>query len=140
MKFAFISLAALVAGLTGGCPLGPTDTTVQLVNNTSFPVDVKLYSSSRQNEPAATLPLTGTEIVESVPANSVISFSRDCDELQAIVIDDADLQIVGGIGPSQNTRVYREPDDFGCRDTLTFTFTASSFLTELEINFNATGN
>lgn len=140
MKFAFISLAALLAAVTGGCPFGSTVTTVRLVNNTAFPVDVTLFYGSEQNEPAATLPLTGTEVVETVPANSTVTFSRDCDDLQAIVIDDADLQIVGSIGPSQNTRVYRDGDDFGCGDTLTFTFTVSSFLTELDIAFSSTGN
>lgn len=140
MKRAFLALVGAAALLTGGCPFGQSVTTVDLVNNTAFPVEVTLYYGSDQNVLAAVLPVSGTEVVETVPGNSRVRLSRNCDDLQAIVIDNADLQIVGGIGPSQDTRVYRDGSDFGCGDTLTFTFTTSNFLTELEINFAATGN
>lgn len=139
-KRALLPLLSLAALLAGGCPFGSSLTTVALVNATAFPVEVRLYYGSNQNVLAAVLEETGTEVVETVPANSTVTFSRDCEDLQAIMIENADLRIVGGIGPSQNTRVYRDGSDFGCGDRLTFTFTTSNFLTELEINFSATGN
>jgi hypothetical protein len=32
--------------------------------------------------------------------------------------------------------VYREPDDFGCGDTLRFRFTQNALATDLDIGFN----
>jgi hypothetical protein len=50
------------------------------------------------------------------------TFTRDCDQLQAIVIDDTDLMVIGQLGPETDTDVLRDGDDFGCGDTLVFTF------------------
>ncbi|MCC6360434.1 MAG: hypothetical protein IT450_16970 [Phycisphaerales bacterium] len=140
MKRALLPLLSLAALLAGGCPFGASLTTVALKNSTAFPVEVRVRYGANQNVLADILEEAGTEVVQTVPANSTVTFSRDCEELQAIMIENADLQIIGGIGPSQNTGVYRDGSDFGCGDTLTFTFSTSNFLTELEINFAATGN
>jgi hypothetical protein len=53
------------------------------------------------------------------------------------MIDDADLQIVGGIGPETDTRVYRDGDDFNCGDSITFTFDHPTLPTSLNVNFSA---
>lgn len=140
MKRALLPFLSLAALLAGGCPFGSSLTTVALKNSTAFPVEVRVRYGANQNVLAEILEEAGTEVVQTVPANSTVTFSRDCEELQAIMIENADLQIIGGIGPSQNTGVYRDGSDFGCGDTLTFTFSTSNFLTELEINFAATGN
>lgn len=141
MKNAIVLASLAVLGcVMGGCPLGNSKTTVDLVNSTSFPIEVTIYYGDNQDVLGAALPLTGTQVVETVPANSSVTFARDCDALQAIVIDRADLQIVGSIGPGQDTRVYRDGSDFGCGDRLTFTFSTSNFLTELDIAFDSTGS
>ena len=61
------------------------------------------------------------------------SFTQSCDDLQAIMIEDADLQIIGGIGPEANTDVLRDGDDFGCGDTIVFTFDHSDLIFDFEI-------
>lgn len=65
------------------------------------------------------------------------TFSDNCDDLQAIMIENADLQLLGGFGPNASTDVFRDGDDFNCGDTITFTFSPSALLTELDIDFNA---
>ena len=38
-----------------------------------------------------------------VAAGESVSVSRDCDELQAIVVNDADLKVLGGVGPEHGS-------------------------------------
>ena len=66
------------------------------------------------------------------------TFTRDCDDLQAIMIEDADLQVLGGlITPDADTDVLRDGSDFGCGDTLTFTFSHPDIALSLNIAFDA---
>jgi len=68
-----------------------------------------------------------------VAAGGVYPLSRNCDDLQAVVIEDADLRIIGGIGPETDSDVLRDGDEFGCGDTVTFTFTSSDLGTNFEV-------
>ena len=80
----------------------------------------------------------GEELNLSVPAGSTVSFTRDCDDLQAIMIADADLLVVGNlISPEADTDVLRDGSDFSCGDTLTFTFTHPDIPISLNIGFDA---
>lgn len=113
--------------------LTPKRTRIRLVNNTPFPVEVDLYYSDTQEAPREIIVALGEEVLETVAAGDVLPLTLDCDELQAVVIDDADLRIVGGIGPEEDTEVLRDGDDFGCGDTITFTFTSTTLGTEFTI-------
>lgn len=126
----------------GGCEivldiLQPKIVTVRLVNNGSFDVDVELYISGTQEILESLLTSTGTKIEYTLEAGETVTFSRDCDDLQAIIIDNADLKVLGGIGPSADTDVLRDGTDFSCGDTITFTFDHSLVVVDFDITVNA---
>jgi hypothetical protein len=136
----YLLILAAVA-LTAGCEavrraLGPHETSVLLVNNSDFPVEVDLYYGDNQDALEAVLTETGTAVQRTIDAGATYSFSDECDNLQAIVIVDADLRIVGGLGPEDNTDVLRDGTDFHCGDTITFTFDHSAILTDFAIYTN----
>lgn len=130
---------AVLAMLSSGCGLlSPSSVTVNLINNGDFAVEVQIFVHSDQNVLETLIDDVGEELNFSVPAGSTVSFTRDCDDLQAIIIEDADLQILGGlITPDANTEVLRDGSDFGCGDTLTFTFTHPDLALSLNIAFDA---
>jgi hypothetical protein len=128
-------LLASVPWIIGGC-LSPNNTTVNLVNLADFPVDVTLFYDDNQNTPEAILVDVGRERQFRVQPGATSSFFDNCNSLQAIVIQKAELSIVGSIGPSTSSRVYRDGTDFGCGNTITFTFTQSVLATDLNIGFS----
>lgn len=138
----YLRLAAVILLLAplAGCGsllqlLNLNRVTVRLVNDTDFPLTVELYVGDDQNTLESVLTSTGERITLTISARQTGTFDRDCDALQAIVISDADLSYILGVGPSQSTRVYRDGSDFNCGDTLTFTFTNPN-LTTLSISFS----
>lgn len=138
MKTSRIATAALsiLCGLSlAGCPLvGGNTTTVVLDNQATFPVDVVMYIGGDQNVLRDILTAVGEEITVTVAPGATRTIRRDCDDLQAVVIDNAKLQVIGGIGPEEDTQVLRDGSDFGCGDTIRFTFTDSALFTNLDIS------
>lgn len=114
--------------------LNPRTTTVTLVNNGEFDVEVVLYFDDEQNVPQDVLTEFGTRMEFTIAPGETMSFSRDCEELQAVVIDDADLMVVGQVGPEADTDVLRDGDDFSCGDTIVFTFDHSPVLIDFDIS------
>jgi len=129
-------LSAIVLLCMGACPFTSDTTTVRLVNNASFPVEVRLFYGDNQHSPESVLETFGHKLEFTIEPGDEESFSRDCDELQSIFIKKAELSILGDIGPSASTSVYRDGTDFGCGDSITFTFTQSALATELHITFS----
>jgi len=68
-----------------------------------------------------------------IPPGGTRTFIRSCDDLQAIVLDDADLLILAGIGPETNTDVLRDGDDFRCGDLIEFTFSHSGAVFDFDV-------
>lgn len=132
-------IAAAVATLSSGCGiLSPSSVTVNLVNNGDFPVEVQIFVHDDQNVFQFLIEEVGEELNFSIPAGSMVSFTRDCDDLQAVMIADADLLVIGTLlSPEADTDVLRDGSDFGCGDTLTFTFTHPDIPISLSIDFNA---
>lgn len=135
-----LSITALVtaagcdalAGILGA--IQPTQmTTVRLVNESDFAVEGVLFYGDDQETVDGVIQETGTERSFNVGANEVESFSRPCDQLQALIIDDADLQLIGEIGPEDRTDLLRDGDDFSCGSTIVFTFRHSEIITDFEI-------
>lgn len=134
LTLAFVGLLPLV-----GCGwltnlLSPTHVTVRLVNNTNFPLTVELRLGSDQNVLEALLASAGQEVNVTLGAGQTTTFTRPCDDLQAIMVNRADLDMGLGLGPSQKSGVYRDGNHFNCGDTLVFTFTQPNVLT-LSIGF-----
>jgi hypothetical protein len=131
-------LAATTALAQLNC-LSPNTTTVRLVNNGDFPVDVELRTSSDQLILRDVLAQGGDRTDETVAAGAIATLTFDCDDLQAIMVENADLQVAGDVGPQADTDVYRDGDDFGCGDTITFTFDHPVVPLTLDIDVSVQG-
>jgi len=128
---------AVVAGmlLAAGCDLlGFNTVLVSLVNTSTFDVEATLYIDDEQDIPEFLLTEIGEEIEFTIPAGQTVTFARDCDELQAIVIDDADLLVIGGAGPETSTNVLRDGDEFRCGSQIIFTFSHSAAVFDFDVS------
>ncbi len=126
--------AGLIALTLGGCDslsgifdmFVPTTTRVRLVNNTGFAVEGTLYYGDQQDMPEDLLTndvlATEVDFSLSVGSNRVV-ITESCEDLQAIIIDKAELLLFPGISPDTSSDVLRDGDDFGCGDEIVFTFT-----------------
>lgn len=114
--------------------LQPNTTEVRLVNDGDHTVDVTLYYGDDQETIEAVLTETGTKLEYNIEAGQSVSFNRNCGELQAIIIENAALDIIGEIGPEADTEVLRDGTDFNCGDRIVFTFTHSAAIIDFEIN------
>jgi hypothetical protein len=129
-----ILVAILWFGITGCGLLRPSSTEVELVNNGDFTVEVRIFISDEQKIPAGLIDDLGDELNFTVAAGQRETFSRSCDDLQAVVVDEADLQVALGLGPDASSEVLRDGTDFGCGDGIRFTFTHNEVLTDLQIS------
>lgn len=125
----YLLVLVAICPVVSGCDaledlFGADTVTVALVNNSSLGLDVEveIYISDQQEIPELLLTELGTKLEYTVEAGETATFSRSCDDLQAIIISDADLQVVGGLGPETSSDVLRDGDDFSCGDTIVFTF------------------
>lgn len=124
---------ALLSVLTG-------DTVrVSLVNDSDFDITVSLFIYDEQLVPEFLITELGDESVFFVPAGQTVVFFRICEELQAIMIDDADLLVDGGFGPEANSDVLRDDDDFSCGNTITFTFDHSAAILDFDVTSSVFG-
>lgn len=141
-RFAVSAVGVCWLGAMVSCDvIGPIiqfrTTTVMLVNNADFPVDVKMFIHDDQIVLESIITEVGQELGFLIPASQTMSFSRSCDELQAIHIEDANLQVIFGAGPDAGTEdVLRDGSDFGCGDTLTFTFDHSDAIGDFDVTFS----
>ncbi len=110
-----------------------SQTSIRLVNAADYPVDVVLYYGSTQETVRAILKNTGTRVERRLSPGEETSLSRKCDALQAVMIDEADLDVALGLGPNADTRVHRDGRDFNCGDIVVFTF-RNAGVTELNIS------
>ncbi len=130
-------LVCLSVGL-GGCEslvglLRPRETTIVLANDSDFDVQIVLFYDEDQNILELLLTEIGEEMRLTIAAGEQIVFSRDCDDLQAIIIEDADLLLIGQLGPEVKTDVLSDGNEFGCGDTITFTFDHSDAIFDFSI-------
>lgn len=127
----------LVASLSG-CEaiiglLGLPITTVRLVNDSDFSIRVTVVNADEQNLPREVLEEVGTHLEYDLAAGQVASFARDCDELQIVAIERAELMVIGGSGPNAESETLRDGSDFGCRDIITFVFDHSGAITDFDV-------
>ena len=125
--------------VTAGCEalegiLLPTTVTVSLVNDSSdFDVEVTLRYDDEDDIPELLLTQIGTEREFTVAPGQTATFTRSCDDLQAVMIEDAELLVVVGIGPDTDTGVLRIDDHFECGDEIVFTFTHSDVILDFAV-------
>ena len=115
--------------------MGGNEVTVTLRNTSDeFDVNVSLYYSEDDDVLEDVLTNLGEHREFNIGPGESATFTPSCDDLQAIIIDDADLEIIGDI--DTETRVYRgDGDDFDCGDTLVFTFSHSDLLLDFDVSF-----
>ncbi len=112
----------------------PTTVTVSLVNDSSdFDVDVTLLYHDEDDIPELLLTEIGTERGFTIAPGQTATFTRSCDDLQAVMIEDADLLVLVGIGPDTDTGVFRIDDHFECGDEIAFTFTHSEVILDFDV-------
>ncbi|MCP4591404.1 MAG: hypothetical protein GY842_11715 [bacterium] len=132
----FVMVGLLTASV--GCDavgdiLSPNSVTVELVNNGEYEVQARFYIADDQNVLESILTEFGDEINSSVEAGGTSTFTRSCDDFQAIILDDAELQSPL-IQPDTDTdEAYRDGDEFGCGDRIIFTFDHSDLLIDFGV-------
>lgn len=129
----FVSGCSFLGGL-----LGPTTTSVRLVNDGDFDVEVVLYYGDDQDALEEILTEFGTRMEFTLSPGESTTLTRDCDDLQAVVIDNAELRILGAIGPEAGSDVQRDGSDFGCGATITFTFDHGPLFVDFDVSVSVT--
>ncbi len=134
-----IALVATVGPLALGCDsvgslLSARTTSVVLFNNGDYPIEVELFFDEDQNVIEDLIDDVGSKQVYTIQPGQSARFSRDCDELQALQIRRAKLQVIGVIGPETSSRIQRDGTNFNCGDQIEVTFDHSAVL----IDFNVT--
>ncbi len=143
-----LTLACLSLLMLSGCDqlnalldlFRPPTTQVELVNDGDFVVDVVMYIDDEQDIPEVLLKEIGERVELSINPGETRVISRPCRDLQAVLIDDADLRVIGQIGPETRTDVLRDGSDFGCRDTIRFTFDHSEILVDFDVTTEVSSN
>ncbi len=127
-------VAALFVSLAGCDGAGflldlvlPTNVTIRLVNDTGeFDVEATLRYADDDDIFSFILTEFGVEETFVIPPGEAVLIRKDCDELQAIMIEDADLLVFGLSVVDTETDVLRDGQDFECGDEIVFTFTRSA--------------
>ena len=117
--------------------LQPNQDTVRLVNNGSFDIQVTVVTSDNQLVTQDLLDSPGATTQYTIAAGQTQTFTRSCSQLQAIRIKDAELLVIGQVGPHTSSDVFRDGTDFHCGATLTFTFQHSALLLDFNETFAA---
>jgi hypothetical protein len=112
---------------------------VKLINDGAYPVEVELRISGNQYELQGVLEEFGDELNYTVDPGETVTFSESCDDLQAIMIANAELSLAGDLGPSNKTGILRDGGEFGCGDTIIYTFDHPAVPTSLEIDEDIMG-
>ena len=137
-----LSTAAIVAGamLTiTACDaisilLPQGNVTIRLVNASSFAVDGVLYYGDDQQLPDLLLTELGTEVTFNITAGQTRTLVLPCDDVQVVIIENANLQVLVGLGPDANTDGLRDGSDFSCGDTIVYTFSHSEVILDFDID------
>ena len=140
-----ISGTAMVLALAGCGAAGSVvealanDGITVILQNASedYEVQVELYYDDFQEVPESALTSMGRRRDYTIGPGDSVTFTEECEDLQAIIIDDADLVVIGDIGPDTNTDVLRDGTHFNCNDTLTFTFDHSDIVVDFDVTFTA---
>lgn len=113
--------------------------TVTLVNNSpSFSIEVTVAYDDH------ILPLVwlglGNEETFTLEPGETVSFWKDCDELQTVVIDDADLLIPGSRSGETDSGLLNEGIDYECDDEIRFVFDHSDEIRDFDVSIEIIGS
>lgn len=131
-----VGIAVAIVGCEGVLDIIlPSTVTVTLVNDSpDFDVEAIIIYDDEDDLPKFLLVETGVQRDVVVGPGEQASFTRSCDDLRALVLDDADLQIIGGFGPETSSDVLRIDDEYECGDEIIFTFTHSDLMLDFRVS------
>lgn len=139
MMFATAALALTIASGCGAVGLlsnllGANRVTVRLINNsTQYDVDVELRYGDENLEFKDLLKALGERIDRNLAPGETAEFSRDCDELESIFIDEAALN-APLLNIKDDTDVLTDGNNFSCGDTIVYSFSHSAILIDFNIS------
>ena len=135
-----VALLSLIAGCDGlvGILL-PSTVTITLVNESAdFNVEGTIVYDDSDFFLRADLTALGTDLQFNLEPGESFSFPPfDCGDVEALILDDADLRIVGSVGPDTESDLLRMGDDFECGDEIVFTFTHSNLILDFDVAVEA---
>ncbi len=135
-----VALLPLIAGCDGLVDiLLPSTVTITLVNESAdFNVDGTIVYDDDDLFLRADLTALGTDLQFNLGPGASFSFPPlDCDEVEALILDDADLRLLGSVGPDTDSDLLRIGDDFECGDEIVFTFTHSDLILDFDVAVEA---
>ena len=71
-----------------------------------------------------------------VDPGETFTFALACDDVQAIILEDADLRVVAGVSPETDSNLPRDGDEFRCGDTIIFTFDHGLLLVDFGVTIS----
>lgn len=131
MKRSTIMLCAIACvslGVLPGCDalltlLTTSNVTVTLQNDSpDFSIDATIFYDDEENTLEFLVLELGKSQTFTIPPGESRSITRSCNDLRALVLQDADLRIVIGISPETSSDLLRIGSDFECGDEVVFTF------------------
>jgi len=129
---ALVPLFAVCDGALSFFLGGAQTTIVRLVNNGDFPVVARVAISDEDDIPEALLE-EDDDLEFTIEAGGSRAFTRDCNDLRAVMVTHAELRVLGGVGPEADSGVLREGDDFSCGDAVTFRFDHSDVVVDFDV-------
>ncbi len=112
----------------------PSTVTVSFVNESpDFDVEVAFIFDDEDDIPEFVLRQLEPDLELLIGPGDSETRSFDCDDLQAMIIDRAELQ-ADPFGPDTDTDVLRIDDDYECGDEIVFTFTHSVLIVDFDVS------
>ena len=134
--FALIAIAVAGCGVLGniGDILGANRVTVRLINaSDQFDVNVEVRYGDENLETKDLLKVLGEEVNRTLSPGESSEFTGDCDELESIFVDEAEL-LAPLLNLKEDTDVIVDGDNFSCGDTIVYTFTHSAIIVDFDIS------
>lgn len=110
--------------------LSPTKVTVRLINETAFEVNPAVFVTpvgdlliDALTEAVVTANINEQTVFGTLAPGEDISRDYDCDDIQAFMVKDAELQSGIGISPEADSDLFLVDEDFECGDVITVRYT-----------------
>ncbi len=139
-RIALLTPIGLILTL-GGCGFGldiflPSTVTITFVNGIAdFEIQGTVVFDNREAFIKEDLLGFGEERSFSVDGGRSFSLTPlDCGDVESLVLDRAELLVIGDLGPSTDSEILRIDEDFDCGDEIVFTFTGNI----LDLNVSTT--
>lgn len=143
-KLALLGLLAAIPAMSGQSCASLADLfgpgiVVTLVNNGDYDVVATIAYSDNPGISESDLENSGTEVEITIPEGESRSFRRNCVQMRAVMVKNAELQVIGGFGPTTQSEVIREGQgspSLVCQGFLSFTFDHNDSTLDFDVDAN----